>query len=165
LAALVAVLGRCVTAEEAYRLIEWRLIILIGGMTSLGVAMTETGAAELVASWVAQATAPLGPYAVMTAFIVLTMLLTQALSNAAAALVVVPVAVSTALQVGMEPRTLAVVVALSASLSFITPLEPACLLVYSPGKYRFMDFVRVGVPLSLLAMVVLLGLVPIFWPM
>lgn len=165
LAALIAVLARCVTAEEAYRLIEWRLIILIGGMTSLGVAMTETGAAELVASWVAQATAPFGPYAVMTAFIVLTMLLTQALSNAAAALVVVPVAVSTALQVGMEPRTLAVVVALSASLSFITPLEPACLLVYSPGKYRFMDFVRVGLPLSLLALLVLLGLVPVFWPM
>jgi len=164
-AALVAVLGRCVTAEEAYRLIEWRLIMLIGGMTSLGVAMTETGAAELVASWVAQATSQFGPYAVMTAFIVLTMLLTQALSNAAAALVVVPVAVSTAMQVGMEPRTLAVVVALSASLSFITPLEPACLLVYSPGKYRFMDFVRVGLPLSLLALVVLLGLVPIFWPM
>ncbi len=164
-AALVAVLGRCVSAEEAYRLIEWRLIMLIGGMTSLGVAMTETGAAELVASWVAQATSQFGPYAVMTAFIVLTMLLTQALSNAAAALVVVPVAVSTAMQVGMEPRTLAVVVALSASLSFITPLEPACLLVYSPGKYRFMDFVRVGVPLSLLALVVLLALVPVFWPM
>lgn len=127
--------------------------------------MTESGAAELVASWVAQAIAPYGTYAVMTAFIVLTMLLTQALSNAAAALVVVPIAVSTALQVGMEPRTLAVVVALSASLSFITPLEPACLLVYSPGKYRFMDFVRVGVPLSLLALIVLLGLVPMIWPM
>jgi len=164
-AALIAVLGRCVSAEEAYRLIEWRLIMLIGGMTSLGVAMTESGAAELVASWVAQAIAPFGPYAVMAAFIVLTMLLTQALSNAAAALVVIPVAVSAALQVGMEPRTLALVVALSASLSFITPLEPACLLVYSPGRYRFMDFVRVGVPLSLLALVVLLGLVPVFWPL
>jgi len=120
---------------------------------------------DSLTSWVAQATAQFGPYAVMAAFIVLTMLLTQALSNAAAALVVVPVAVSTALQVGMEPRTLAVVVALSASLSFITPLEPACLLVYSTGKYRFIDFVRVGVPLSLLALVVLLGLVPIFWPL
>ena len=165
LAVLVVILTKCVTAEEAYGLIEWRLIVLIGGMTSFGLAMTETAAADYVATQIATLTAPFGVYAMLAAFIVLTMVLTQPMSNAAAALVVLPVAVSTATQVGIEPRTLAVLVTLSASLSFITPLEPACLLVYSPGKYRFADFMKVGLPLSFVVFVMLLLLVPMFWPL
>ena len=93
------------------------------------------------------------------------MILTQPMSNAAAALVMIPVALAAAELVGVEPRTLAVLVTLSASLSFVAPLEPACLLVYAPGKYRFIDFIRAGLPLTVLALVVLLLLVPVFWPL
>jgi di/tricarboxylate transporter len=164
-AALACVVFKCVTAEEAYKLIDWRLLILIGGMTAFGVAMSKTGAAEYVARGIVQALAPLGIYAIMAGFVAITMALTQPMSNASAALVTLPIALSTASQLGADPRAFAVLVTLAASLSFITPLEPACLLVYGPGKYRFRDFVIVGLPLTVVTLVVLLLLVPLLWPL
>lgn len=165
IAALVAVLTRCITTEEVYRLIEWRLVILIGGMTAFGAAIEQSGAAAYLAGWIVASIAPLGVYPVLAAFIVLTMALTQPLSNAAAALVVLPVAVATAPAVGAEPRAFAIIVTLAASLSFITPFEPACLLVYGPGGYQFRDFVRVGLPLTLIVCTVLLVVAPWLWPL
>jgi di/tricarboxylate transporter len=87
------------------------------------------------------------------------------MSNAAAALVVLPVAITTAQQFHVQPRTFAIVVTLAASLSYITPFEPSCLLVYGPGKYRFRDFLVVGTPLSLLLLAVMMAMVPLFWPL
>ena len=165
LAALTVVLTRCVGADEVYGMIEWRIIVLIGGMTSVGVAMQSSGAADYLAGLIVAAAEPFGLYAVLGAFVALTMVLTQPMSNAAAALVVLPVAMSTAGRVGVDPRPLAILVTLSASLSFIAPLEPACLLVYSPGRYRFSDFVKAGIPLTAIAFVIVLALVPIFWPL
>jgi di/tricarboxylate transporter len=165
LAALAVVLAGAIRVEEMYGLVDWRLLVLIGGMTSFGLAMEKTGAARWLAVVIAGWTAPLGVYFVLGTFLVLTMLLTQPMSNAAAALVVLPVAVSTALQIGVEPRTFALLVTLAASLSFIAPLEPSCLLVYGPGKYRFRDFVIAGSPLSLLVFLILLFLGPIIWPL
>jgi di/tricarboxylate transporter len=165
LAALGVIGTRLITMEEAYGLIDWRLLILIAGMTSFGLAMQKTGAAAYVAGLIVAWFAPLGTTAVMLAFIVLTMLLTQPMSNAAAALVVLPVAMSTAHRLGLDPRSFAVLVTLSASLSFITPFEPSCLIVYGPGKYRFRDFVTAGTPLTALAVLVILLLVPILWPL
>lgn len=162
--AVVAVAARCISKEDVYHLVEWKLLILIGGMTALGVAMEETGAATLLAQVIAERALPLGIPFVFAAFAALTMLLTQPLSNAAAALVVLPIAVSTAGAIGVDPRSLAILVTLSASLSFVAPLEPACLLVYAPGRYAFRDFVKAGLPLSALAIVVLLVLVPMLWP-
>jgi di/tricarboxylate transporter len=165
LAALGVIGTRLITMEEAYGLIDWRLLILIAGMTAFGLAMQKTGAAAYVAGLIVTWFAPLGTVAVMLAFILLTMLLTQPMSNAAAALVVLPVAMSTAHRLGLDPRSFAVLVTLSASLSFITPFEPSCLIVYGPGKYRFRDFVTAGAPLTALAVVVILLLVPILWPL
>ena len=165
LAALTVVLSGAISVEEMYGLVDWRLLVLIGGMTSFGLAMEKTGAAELLAEWIAAWTLPLGIYFVLGVFLVLTMLLTQPMSNAAAALVVLPVAVSTALEIGVEPRSFALLVTLAASLSFITPFEPACILVYGPGKYRFRDFVIAGLPLSLLVLLILLVLGPRIWPL
>ena len=108
---------------------------------------------------------PLGTFAVMLAFVVLTMLLTQPMSNAAAALVVLPVAMSTATRLGLDPRTFAILITISASLSFVTPFEPSCLIVYGPGKYRFRDFVISGTPLTVLVIVVILLMVPLLWPL
>ncbi len=163
-AVLAVVLSGGITMEQAYRLIDWRLLILIGGMTSLGVAMEKSGAALFVAEHIVGVGRIFGPWAAMAAFAILAILLTQPMSNAAAALTVMPVAVAAAPGLGMEPRTLAVLVTLSASLSFISPLEPACLLVYDLGRYRFMDYVRAGTPLTLISLTLLLILVPVFWP-
>ncbi len=165
LASLVVICMKCNTEEEVYRIIERRLIILIGGMTSFGLAMEKTQAADYLAQLIVDWTLPMGLYFVMGSFVVLTMLLTQPMSNAAAALVVLPVALSTATQLELNPRTFAVLITLSASLSFIAPLEPACLLVYGPGKYRFLDFVKSGLPLTIMAFIILMLLVPVLWPL
>jgi len=165
IAVLSLVLMRCVTMEDAYSMIEWRLLILIAGMTSFGFAMQKTGAAEFLARLIVASTLPLGIYATLTMFCVATVALTQPMSNAAAALVVLPIAVASADLLGVDPRSVAILVTLSASLSFITPLEPASLLVYGPGKYRFSDFIRAGLPLTALTIVVLVWLVPVFWPL
>ena len=165
LASLVVICLKCITVEEVYRFIEWRLIILIGGMTSFGLAMEKTQAADYLARLIVDWTLPMGLYFVMGSFVVLTMLLTQPMSNAAAALVVLPVALSTATQLELNPRTFAVLITLSASLSFIAPLEPACLLVYGPGKYRFRDFVKSGLPLTVMVFIILMLLVPVLWPL
>jgi di/tricarboxylate transporter len=86
------------------------------------------------------------------------------MSNQAAAVVVVPVAIQTALQMDLNPRTFAMTVAVAASCSYLTPLEPACLMVYGPGRYRFMDFLRVGALLTLLIGAVAILLIPLVWP-
>ena len=164
-ATLVVILTKCITAEEAYNYIDWRLLILIGGMTSFGFAMDQTGAAKYAAAAIVSWLAPWGIFPIMLGFVILTIVLTQPMSNASAALVVLPVALNTAAQLGVDPRSFAILVTLAASLSFITPLEPSCLIVYGPGKYRFRHFVLVGFPLTAAAIGILLVLVPILWPL
>jgi len=165
LAALAAILLRCISIERAYEFIDWRLLILIAGMTAFGVAMEKTGAAALLGHWVVVGLGPLGTMAVLAGFFVLTILLTQPMSNAAAALVVLPVALSAARELGVNERTFAIAIMLAASVSFIAPFEPACILVYGPGKYRFVDYVRTGIGLTLILSVVVLLLIPLFWPL
>ena len=163
LAALATVLLRCIGIERAYAFIEWRLLILIAGMTAFGTAMEKTGAAEMLGHWVVAGLGPLGTIAVVAGFFALTILLTQPMSNAAAALVVLPVAMSAAREMAVNERTFAIAIMLAASISFIAPFEPACILVYGPGKYRFMDFVKTGIGLTLILSVVVLLLIPLFW--
>ncbi len=165
LAALAAILLGLISTEEAYKSIHWRLIILIAGMTSFGAAMKSSGAAAYLANLIVHWGAPLGVPYILLGFAVLTMLLSQPMSNAAAALVVLPVALSTAAALHVQPRTFGIVVTLAASISYITPFEPSCLLVYGPGKYRFRDFLIAGAPLSLLLLGVLMLLAPLLWPL
>ena len=165
LAALIVVATRCIEPDEIYGAIDWRVIVLIGGMTSFGLAMEASGTADYLAARIVVVADHLGTYGLLAAFALLTMVLTQPLSNAAAVLVVMPVAVSAAASAGIDPRPLAILVALSASFSFIAPLEPSCLLVYSAGHYRFSDFVKAGIPLTAIAFAVLLLLVPWLWPL
>jgi di/tricarboxylate transporter len=172
-AATISVLFRSLTPEEAYEFIDWRLLILIGGMTAFGTAMDKTGAAEFLASHIINAMNPLvgslpepfGVLLILASFFVLTVVLTQPMSNAAAALVVLPIALETAQKLGVNQRTFAIAIMLAASVSFITPFEPSCILVYGPGKYKFMDFVKTGVLLTIILMVIVLIVVPIFWPL
>jgi di/tricarboxylate transporter len=158
-------LTRCISSTEAYREVEWKAVILIASMLSLGVAMEQTGAAQYLAAKIVLWTSGVSPLAVLGAFFFLTVLLTQPMSNQAAAIVVLPVAMATAYQLQLNPRTFAMMIAVAASCSYLTPLEPACLMVYGPGRYRFRDFARVGVPLTLLIFAIAIILVPRFWPL
>ncbi len=165
LGALFAFLTRCITPEEAYREVEWKALILIGSMLAFGAAMDATGAAEFLASELLRLTGALNPLLLLTGFFVLTVVLTQPMSNQAAAVVVIPVALQTALQLGLNPRTFAMMIAVAASCSYLTPLEPSCLMVYGPGQYRFADFLKVGSLLTVFIFIVAIILVPLVWPL
>lgn len=164
-AAVAAVLLRCMPMHKVYTCVEWRLLVLIAGMMAFGLAMEKTKAAEWLAGIAVSTLSPLGPIVVLAGFVLLTIALTQPMSNAAAALVVLPVALSTAAQLGLNGRSFAVAVAFSASVSLIAPFEPACLLVYGPGKYRFVDFFRVGGLLTLMMAALIVAVVPLIWPL
>lgn len=161
--AVLVILTGCITAEKAHDFIDWRLLILVGGMTAFGTAMEKTGAAELLSSLIVSWLAPLGITAVLAGFFFLTIALTQPMSNAAAALVVLPIALSAAAEMGANPRTFAIAIMLAASISFIAPLEPACVLVYSAGKYKFRDFLLVGGLLTILLAVIVMLMLPVMW--
>ena len=165
LAAFAAFVTRIITPEEAYRLVEWRLLILIGSMLAIGKAMQVTGTATFLAGQIATVTQDMNPIWLLAGFFILSMLLTQPMSNQAAAVVVVPVAIQLALQLGLNPRTFAVMIAVGASCSFMTPLEPAALLVYGAGNYKFVDFPRVGLLLTIIILVISMPLVPLIWPL
>lgn len=165
LAILLLLVTRSLTPQEAYTAVDWRLLVLVAGMLSYAVAMTKTGAAQLLATTLENHLAGFGPLAVLAGLYVLTVFLTQPMSNQAAALVVLPIALGVAESLGINLRAVAVTVALAASSSFLTPLEPSCLLVYGPGRYRFFDYTKLGSGLTLIAMLITLLLVPLLWPL
>ena len=163
-AAIMSILLKCITTERAYQIIDWRLLILIGGMTAFGTAMENSGAASFLANGIVELLQPFGNLGILAGFVVLTVFLTQPMSNAAAALVIVPVALKTALAVGADPRSFGIAIMMAASVSLVTPFEPACILVYGPGKYKFSDFLKVGTPLTIILITIILFMVPLMWP-
>lgn len=163
--ALLAVFMRCIKLETAYGNIDWRLLILIGGMMAFGEAMKASGAAEMIAESITTTMEPFGVFGVFAGFCLLTVVLTQPMSNAAAALVVLPVALEAAATMEASQRAFAIGVMLSASVSVLTPFEPSCILVYGPGKYRFSDFIKVGGGMTLAMLIVVLAMVPLIWPL
>ncbi len=165
LGALAAFITRCITPTEAYRQVSWNAWLLIASMLALGRAMEMTGLASLIAGQIVHLVGAAHPILLLAAFFFLSLLLTQPMSNQAAAVVVIPIAIQTAAQLNLNPRTFAVMIAVGASCSFITPLEPACLMVYGPGNYRFFDFVKVGSLLTLLVFVIAITMVPWLWPL
>lgn len=165
LGSVMAFLTRCITPEEAYRELEWKAVILIGSMLALGAAMEQTGTAEFLAALIVRSTEGFGPVWLLAGFFLLTVLLTQPMSNQAAAVVVLPIALETAEQLGVNPRTFGMMIAVAASCSYLTPLEPACLMVYGPGGYKFTDFLKVGSVLTLIVGAIAVTLVPRVWPL
>jgi len=164
LGAVLVFATRCITPEEAYGRVRWQVLILIAAMLGLGTAMELTGTASYLADQIVRAAGDASPAWLLSAFFGLTVLLTQPMSNQAAAAVVLPVAVRTADQLGLNPRSFAMMIALAASCSFLTPLEPACLLVYGPGRYKFVDFLKVGAIPTVLIYGLCIALVPVLWP-
>lgn len=165
LGALLVFVTRCITPEEAYRQVDWKVLILIGSMLGLGVAMQSTGTAKFLAERLTALVGTWHPLWLLTGFFALTVLLTQPMSNQAAAAVVIPVALQTAAQLGLNPRAFAMMIAIAASTSYLTPLEPACLMVYGPGRYRFMDFLKVGGLLTIIVYLIAIVLTPLLWPL
>jgi di/tricarboxylate transporter len=165
LGSLIAFITRCITPVEAYRRVNWNAWLLIASMLSLGKAMEISGLAELLADQIVRMVGTANPLWLLAAFFILSLLLTQPMSNQAAAVVVIPIAIQTAAQLGLNARTFAIMIAVGASCSFITPLEPACLMVYGPGNYRFFDFVKVGSLLTVIIFLIAIFMVPWIWPL
>ena len=163
--AVVAVLFGALTMEEAYKSIEWRALFLVAAILPVGTAMDHTGAAEYLAGGVAFIGENYGPYAFLAALVLLSSMLSQGLDGAPTVVILAPVVVLTAEQLGISPYPLMMAVGLAASAAFMTPFShKANLLVMGAGGYRSMDFVRVGTPLTVAVLALIVILVPIFFP-
>ena len=158
--------SRCIDADEAFELVEGRLLILIFSMLAVGAALSDSGAVDLLAGELAPILAQLpGPLMIWGVFL-LTSVLTEMVSNNAVAVVVTPVAIGLAQAIGVDPRPLVVAVMVAASASFATPIGyQTNTLVYGPGGYRFTDFLRIGAPLNLSLGLISAFVIPVFWPL
>ena len=160
---------RVITANEAYQSINWQVIVLIAALIPLGIVIQKSGTSfwiGTVLNDIANAFNPLIRPTIMLSLIYLvTIILTETTSNAATAIIMTPIAISAAQQMGLDPRTFVFAVCFAASASFITPIGyQTNLMVYSPGGYKFTDYVRVGLPLAIVLWCMATWLIPILWP-
>ena len=163
--AISMVLIRALTMDQAYQIIEWRSVFLIAGMLPLGVALQKTGGAALLAEQLIKLIGDTSHLALLAGLVILTMLLTQVINGVAAASVLAPIAIATAQKVGMDPRSIALGVALASSMAFISPLGHAVnVMVMGAGGYTFRDYARVGLPLTALLIILLLLILPLVMP-
>jgi di/tricarboxylate transporter len=163
-AAVLMVLLGCLDMNDAYNAIEWKAIFLIAAMLPLGFAMADTGAAAFVGSQLVDGLGGLGPLAVAAGLFWATTLLTQVMSGQVTPVVLAPIAVAAAERIGADPRGMAMAVAMGCSTAFLTPMAHSSnLLVMGPGGYKFNDYSRVGLPLTLLLFVVLMAELALFW--
>lgn len=162
---ILMVLARCLTLEEAYGAVQWKVIFLLGGVLALGTAMEKSGAAHLVANALVETVGAWGPRALLSAFYLLTSLLTNIMSNNATAALLTPIAISTAEAYGFDARPFLMAVAYAASAAFMTPVSyQTNTLIYSLGQYRYADFLRVGTPLNIMFWILATIMIPWFWP-
>ena len=165
LAAMAMVLLRVLTVQQAYRGISWTTVLLVAGMIPMATAITVSGAGHQVAQILVDAVGAAGPHVLLIALFVLTVVFGQLISNTATALVVIPIAVSAASQMGVSARPVLMSVCIAAAAAFLTPVAtPANMMVMGPGGYRFGDYWKLGLPLIGLFFVVSVGLVPVIWP-
>lgn len=164
--ATLMVLIRCLSMEDAYRAIDWRAVFLIAGMLPLGTALANTGAARLLAGTAVDLLGGLGPWYVIGGLYLVTAMATMIVPTAALVVLMSPVVLSASASLGIAPTTAMMAMAMAASASFTSPIShPANILIMGPGNYRFTDYIRAGVPLTLLVFVIVMLLLPIFWPL
>ena len=162
----VMVLVGCLSMEQAYRAIDWRAIFLIAGMLPLGTAMQSTGAAEFLADQVVLLLGDAGPWPVIMGLYILTAMATMIIPTAALVVLMAPIVLSAMADLGLAPETAMMAVAMAASASFTSPIShPANILVMGPGGYRFVDYLKVGVPLTIVVFITVMVLLPMLWPL
>lgn len=164
--ALICVLTGCLTEKQAYHSIAWSSIFLFAGMMPVSHALYNTGAAELLAHWILDM---LGgdpaPIVVVAVLFAVTALLTQFMSNSATAALLAPIGIVLAQKLGVSPYPVLMTIAVAAACAFATPIgTPPCTLVLGPGRYRFVDYIRAGLPLVLLCFAITMAVVPLVWP-
>jgi di/tricarboxylate transporter len=166
IAATVVVALGCVDVDEAYDAIQWRLLMLIFAMLALGRAMETTGAAEFLVEEITRLVSGYGPVAVLSILYLITSVLTAVMSNNATAILLTPIAFGLAERMGVDPRPFVVAVMFAASASFATPIGyQTNTFVYTAGGYRFTDFLRIGLPLSIVLWAVATLVIPMYWPL
>jgi len=163
--AIGMVLGRCISVEEAYQAIDWKVVFLLGGIIPLGLALEQSGAAQWFAGSILSPFADFGPLMVLAVLYLFTAILTAFMSNNAAAVVLAPIAFSLAASLNVDPRPYLVAITFAASTSFATPIGyQTNTMVYAPGGYQFTDYTRLGGPLNLIFWGLAVLLIPMIWP-
>jgi di/tricarboxylate transporter len=151
--------------SQSYRAISWHSVILIAAMIPMSAALDVTGGAEFLANGLVNSFGTIGPWALMAAVFVLTTAFSQVINNTATAVLVSPIVLRAAVELELSPYPLLMIVAVSASTAFLTPIGTTTnLMVMTPGDYNFTDYVRVGLPLLLIFLIISLLLIPIIWP-
>ncbi|MDP2262757.1 MAG: SLC13 family permease [Hydrogenophaga sp.] len=163
--AVLVVLTGCLKPDEAYKSIEWPILMLIYGMLAVSVAMRDSGLSAMAAQSLVQWGGGMSPWLVLSLVILATSIATEFISNNAVAVLFTPVVIGVAIELGVDPRPFVVGVMFAASASFATPIGyQTNTLVYSAGNYRFSDFARLGVPMNLIVWAASSLLIPLFWP-
>jgi di/tricarboxylate transporter len=164
LAAVILIVSKCITVVEARRSIELNVLIVIAAALGISKALEKTGAAGFLARHVIETVHDMGPIGLLAAIYLVTSIMTELITNNAAAALIFPIAMAVAGQQGLNPMPFAVAIAVAASASFATPIGyQTNLMVYGPGGYRFTDFLKLGIPLNLLFMIVALIVIPMVW--
>ncbi len=159
------VLTRCITMEEAYHAIDWKVIFLLAGAISLGVALDVSGAAALISGFLIHIVGGLGPVAIVSVLYLITSLMTESMSNNASAVLLAPIAIAASVEMGVDARPMLMAITFAASSSFMTPVGyQTNTMIYGVGGFRFSDFLRVGGPLNLIFWILATLLIPVFFP-
>lgn len=162
---VLMVISRSLTMEEAYQSIDWRAVFLIAAMLPLGVAMHETGAAAFVAGIVISSVGAYGPYAILAGLMILSMVSTQVMPSPVVAVLMSPIALSTAINMDVSPYPFMMGIAYALAAAFLSPVaHPANVLVMSPGGYRFSDYLKQGLPIAVIVLLVSIPLLPVLFP-
>ncbi len=159
------VVTRCISMEEAYVAIEWKVIFLLAGAISLGVALDTSGAARLISGFLIDIVGSLGPIAIVSVLYLVTSLLTETMSNNASAVLLAPIAIAASIAMEVDARPFLMAITFAASSSFMTPVGyQTNTMIYGVGGFRFSDFLRVGTPLNLIFWIMATFLIPVFFP-
>jgi di/tricarboxylate transporter len=165
LAALLMILTRCLTIDEAYGFIDWKSIVLVAGMLPMSTALEKVGLVSLAAGSLTSTLGTLGPIWVLGGLFLATSLFTQVLSNTATAVLIAPLALAAAHNLGIQPQAFLMAVGLAASMAFASPVaSPVNTLVMGAGNYRFSDYIKIGTPMLLIGLVIAMLALPLLWP-
>ncbi|OYX14248.1 MAG: hypothetical protein B7Z16_14675 [Algoriphagus sp. 32-45-6] len=163
--AVLMVLLKSISPEDAYKSIDWKVIFMLAGVLSMGAALEKTGGSQIIGEWVVSTFGGMGPRVVLSAIFALTFLLTNVMSNNASAALLAPIAISIASGLDVDTRPFLMAVTFGVSLSFMTPMGyQTNTMIYNPGNYRFGDFMKVGAPLNILFWIIASIFIPIFFP-